>query len=51
VEALAARGIVVTRHWDATLPKQAYIRASVHCYNTPEDINRLITALMEITGR
>jgi cysteine desulfurase/selenocysteine lyase len=45
VEALNAQKIVVVKHWD----KQdiAYIRASLHCYNNPSDIDRLVNALKE----
>jgi cysteine desulfurase/selenocysteine lyase len=45
VKALNAQKIVVVKHWD----KQniAYVRASLHCYNNPSDIDRLVNALKE----
>lgn len=46
VKALAERKIYVVKHWDA--PKNAYLRASFHCYNNLEDVDRLLAALEEI---
>lgn len=43
VARLAEQGIAVARHLDA--PGTPYIRASVHCYNTTEDVDRLVSAL------
>ena len=43
--ALAARRIFLAKHWDAQ--DNAYLRLSVHCYNTPEDIDTCISALQE----
>jgi selenocysteine lyase/cysteine desulfurase len=48
VEGLTARQIVTVKHWDAH--DNAYIRASLHCYNTPEEIDRFIAALKEISA-
>ena len=46
INALQKQHVHVVKHWDA--PKTAHIRASVHCYNTVEDIDRLIEALREV---
>lgn len=46
VKALAERKIYVVKHWDAL--KNAYLRASFHCYNNLEDVDRLLSALEEI---
>jgi selenocysteine lyase/cysteine desulfurase len=43
VTALAAEGVIVTKHWDAA--RNPYIRASFHCYNTQADSERLLSAL------
>ncbi len=44
--ALKARRIFLAKHWDAQ--DVAHLRASVHCYNTAQDIDRLIAALKEL---
>lgn len=43
VQFLAERNVVVCKHLDAT--KNAYLRVSVHCYNTPAEIDRLLEEL------
>jgi selenocysteine lyase/cysteine desulfurase len=48
VARLAAARIAVAKHLDA--PGNPYIRVSVHCYNTVEDIERLVAALREWGG-
>ncbi len=45
-EALAARRIFIAMHLD---PKNvAHVRASLHCYNTTQDIDRFLEALAEL---
>nr|MBN1229895.1 aminotransferase class V-fold PLP-dependent enzyme [Anaerolineae bacterium] len=46
VQALTERGIILREHLDSE--GGTYLRASTHCYNTVEDINRLSEALKEI---
>lgn len=47
IEGLSARHIVAVKHWDSA--KNAYIRVSFHAYNTPEEVDRLIAALKELS--
>jgi selenocysteine lyase/cysteine desulfurase len=49
VEDLAARQVVVVKHWDKH--NVAHVRASLHCYNTMEDIDSLLEALRGLTLR
>lgn len=49
VAALAERHISVAKHLDAV--GNPYVRASVHCYNTTDDIDHLLAALREVDGR
>jgi selenocysteine lyase/cysteine desulfurase len=46
VAALAARRFFAVKHWDRQ--GNAYIRISLHGYNTPDEIDRFLVALKEV---
>ncbi|MCC7210090.1 MAG: aminotransferase class V-fold PLP-dependent enzyme [Anaerolineae bacterium] len=46
VSGLAARRFFVVKHWDRQ--GNAYIRVSLHGYNTPDEIDRFLVALKEV---
>lgn len=46
VAALAARRFFTVKHWDRQ--GVAYIRISLHAYNTPDEIDRFLAALKEV---
>lgn len=46
VAALAERRVSVAKHLDAQ--GNPYVRVSVHCYNTAEDIDRLMSVLRDV---
>ncbi|MBX3066202.1 MAG: aminotransferase class V-fold PLP-dependent enzyme [Anaerolineae bacterium] len=46
VAELRRRGVFVIRHWDKQ--EVAHIRVSTHCYNTRQDVDRLLAGLKEI---
>lgn len=46
VTAVGERGVTVGKHLDG--PGNAYVRASFHCYNTREEVDRFIEVLQEI---
>lgn len=48
INQLAARNIILAKHWDKH--NNAYIRASLHFYNTHSDLEHLLIGLKEISG-